>query len=418
MSFVELGLIEPLVRSVLSEGYTQATPIQTQAIPHVLAGRDLLACAQTGTGKTAAFALPILQRIDAKRQAAVSRAPRIVVISPTRELAAQIGQSFATYGQNICFRQAVIFGGVGQRPQVKALERGLHVLVATPGRLLDLMDQGYIRLDKLEVFVLDEADRMLDLGFLPALKRIIAQLPRERQSLFFSATMPESILGLANKLLNQPVRVSVTPPATTVDLINQQVLFVDRGNKRALLQKVLSGNSCDRALVFTRTKHGADKVALQLNRNGVQADAIHGNKSQSARERTLSQFRHGRLRVLVATDLAARGIDVEGISHVINYDLPDDPESYVHRIGRTGRAGASGIALTFCDAEERTGLRAIEKLIRRSLDVDTDHPYHVSAQATSGEGSAAGPRKNRFRPKGNYHGRQQFAGRRKVPAYR
>ena len=418
MSFVELGLIEPLVRSVTSEGYTQATPIQTQAIPHVLAGRDLLACAQTGTGKTAAFALPILQRIDAKRQPAVSRSPRVVVISPTRELAAQIGQSFVTYGRNICFRQAVIFGGVGQGPQVKALVRGVHVLVATPGRLLDLMDQGYIRLDKLEVFVLDEADRMLDLGFLPALKRIISQLPRERQSLFFSATMPESILGLANKLLNQPVRVSVTPPATTVERIDQQVLFVDRGNKRALLQKVLSGTTCDRALVFTRTKHGADKVALQLNRNGVQADAIHGNKSQSARERTLSQFKAGRLRVLVATDLAARGIDVEGISHVINYDLPDDPESYVHRIGRTGRAGASGIALTFCDAEERTGLRAIEKLIRRSLDVDADHPYHVSAPAASGEGMARAPSKNRFRPKGNYRGRQHFSGKRKTASYR
>jgi ATP-dependent RNA helicase RhlE len=417
MSFAELGLIEPLVQCVTSEGYTQPTPIQTQAIPHVLAGKDLLACAQTGTGKTAAFALPILQRIDTQRQAAISRAPRVVVISPTRELAAQIGQSFATYGRNIRFRQTVIFGGVGQRPQVRALDHGVHVLIATPGRLLDLMEQGYIRFDKLEVLVLDEADRMLDLGFLPDLKRIISQLPRQRQSLFFSATMPESILGLANGLLNNPVRVSVTPPATTVDLIEQQVLFVERGNKRALLHKVLSGAACDRALVFTRTKHGADKVAQQLNQNGVQADAIHGNKSQHARERTLSQFRAGRLRVLVATDLAARGIDVEGISHVINYDLPQDAESYVHRIGRTGRAGASGVALTFCDSEERVGLRAIEKLIRRNLAVDSNHPYHVaSGNSTVGSSRAVG--KNRFRPKTQQGGRRHFSGKRRSASFR
>jgi ATP-dependent RNA helicase RhlE len=419
MSFAELGLIEPLVQSVFSEGYTQPTPIQTQAIPHVLAGRDLLACAQTGTGKTAAFALPILQRIDLQRHVANPRAPRVVVISPTRELAAQIGHSFATYGRNIHFRQTVIFGGVGQRPQVRALEHGVHVLIATPGRLLDLMEQGYLHLDKLEVFVLDEADRMLDLGFLPDLKRIISHLPRQRQSLFFSATMPESILGLANKLLNNPIRVSVTPPATTVELIEQQVLFVDRGNKRALLHKVLSGNACDRALVFTRTKHGADKVAHQLNASGVQADAIHGNKSQSARERTLSQFRSGRLRVLVATDLAARGIDVEGISHVINYDLPQDPESYVHRIGRTGRAGASGIAITFCDAEEREGLRAIEKLIRRNIAVDSSHPYHNSSNATSdGRHSRATGKSRFFRSKARQGSHRHSSGKRKVVSYR
>lgn len=418
MSFADLGLIEPLVQSVSSEGYTQPTPIQSQAIPHVLAGRDLLACAQTGTGKTAAFALPILQRIDIQRQAAHPRSPRVVVISPTRELAAQIGQSFATYGRNLHFRHTVIFGGVGQRPQVRALDHGVHVLIATPGRMLDLMDQGHLRLDKLEIFVLDEADRMLDLGFLPDLKRIISHLPKQRQSLFFSATMPDSILGLANNLLNHPVRVSVTPPATTVELIVQQVLFVDHGNKRALLQKVLNGNACDRALVFTRTKHGADKVARQLNQNGVEADAIHGNKSQSARERTLARFKTGRLRVLVATDLAARGIDVEGISHVINYDLPQDPESYVHRIGRTGRAGASGTAITFCDAQEREGLRAIEKLIKRNITVDADHPYHASSRATPEDGHARATGKRRFRPKARQSGRPFSSGKRKARAYR
>lgn len=369
MSFVDLGLSESILSALVSEGYTTPTPIQSQTIPHVLAGRDVLGCAQTGTGKTAAFALPILQHIDKHRRAAVSRAPRAVVIAPTRELASQIGQSFAAYGKNLRFRHAVIFGGVGQGPQVRALNHGVHILVATPGRLLDLMNQGFVRLDQLEVFVLDEADRMLDMGFLPDLKRIISHLPRERQSLFFSATMPENIAGLAHSLLQNPAQVSVTPPATTVQRIEQSVHFVEHKNKQALLHHVVSQGACHRALVFTRTKHGADKVARKLGQHGFKADAIHGNKSQSARERALQSFRSGKLHVLVATDLAARGIDVDGISHVINYDLPTDPESYVHRIGRTGRAGATGIALTFCEHGQRRDLRDIERVVRKSIPV-------------------------------------------------
>jgi ATP-dependent RNA helicase RhlE len=393
MSFSELGLAEPLLRAVTAEGYHTPTPIQSQAIGHVIAGRDLLGCAQTGTGKTAAFALPILQRIDQMRRPAVPRAPRVLVLSPTRELAAQIGQSFATYGRHLHFRQTVIFGGVGQNPQVRALAHGVHILIATPGRLLDLMEQGHVRLDQLEVFVLDEADRMLDMGFLPDLRKIIARLPRQRQSLFFSATMPQNIADLARGLLTDPVRVSVTPPATTVDRIAQRVLFVDRGNKRALLQSLLGPGNFERVLVFTRTKHGADKVAKELNREGVTADAIHGNKSQSARERTLLRFRRGTLRVLVATDLASRGIDVDGISHVINYDIPHEPEAYVHRIGRTGRAGADGVALSFCDSSERSNLRAIEKLVRRSIEVEPNHPYGASAGRRPDEGRDASARR-------------------------
>ncbi len=379
MSFVDLGLAEPILRALVSEGYTTPTPIQSQTIPHVLAGRDLLGCAQTGTGKTAAFALPILQHVDQHRRAAVPRAPRVVVIAPTRELASQIGQSFAAYGRNVHFRHTVIFGGVGQGPQVRALTKGVHILVATPGRLLDLMSQGCVRLNELEVFVLDEADRMLDMGFLPDLKRIISHLPAKRQSLFFSATMPDNIAGLAHGLLHDPVRVSVTPPATTVQRIEQQVHFVEHRHKQALLHQVISHSDCHRALVFTRTKHGADKVARKLGQQGVKADAIHGNKSQSARERALSGFRNGKLHVLVATDVAARGLDVDGISHVINYDLPTDPESYVHRIGRTGRAGATGIALTFCEHGQRRELRDIEKVVRKAIPVAPTPPDLASS---------------------------------------
>ncbi len=415
MSFVELGLSEPLLRAVVAEGYTTPTPIQSQAIPHVLAGRDLLGCAQTGTGKTAAFALPILQRFDAVRRAANPGAPRVLVLSPTRELAAQIGASFATYGRNIHFRQAVVFGGVNQNPQVRTLQRGVHVLIATPGRLLDLMNQRHIRLDQLEVFVLDEADRMLDMGFLPDLKRIIAKLPAERQSLFFSATMPPAIAELARGLLSDPVRVSVTPPATTVELIEQRVLFVDRADKRALLHNRLCRPDYARVLIFTKTKHGADKVATQLVRDGVPADAIHGNKSQPARERTLAKFRGGSLRVLVATDLASRGIDVEGISHVINYDLPLEPEAYVHRIGRTGRAGATGIAVSFCDSSERTALRAIERLVRQSIQVDADHPFHAASgsRGSHGGGSSGPSRPASDRPAGQHKSGQHKSGQRK-----
>lgn len=399
-SFAGFELVEPIQRALAAENYTTPTPIQAEAIPPLLAGRDLMGCAQTGTGKTAAFALPILQHLDRKRKAAVACAPRVLVLSPTRELAAQIGESFRTYGRHISFRQTVVFGGVGQGAQVNAMFRGVHVLIATPGRLLDLMNQGHIRLDKLEIFVLDEADRMLDMGFLPDVRRIIAELPKQRQSMFFSATMPDSIVDLAGSLLTNPVRVEVTPVSSTVEIIEQKVLFVDGGNKPALLTTVLQDPATERLLVFTRTKRRADLVAKHLTVNGVRADAIHGNKSQAARERALEKFRCGRIRVLVATDLAARGIDVDGVTHVINYDMPFEPESYVHRIGRTGRAGASGIALSFCDSSERTWLKAIERLIRQSIPVMEDHPYHQASSArprSGGTGTGGGQSRGRSR---------------------
>ena len=408
ISFHDLALIEPLQRALLAQNYSQPTPIQAAAIPNLLAGRDLLGCAQTGTGKTAAFALPILQRLDQNRSAAVSRAPKVLVLAPTRELAIQIGRSFEVYGQHLHFRQVVVFGGVNQNPQARALVRGVHVLIATPGRLVDLMNQGFVRLDALQTFVLDEADRMLDMGFLPDLRRIVAQLPAQRQSLFFSATMSAEAAALAEKLLTNPVHVSVTSPAATIDQLEQRVFHVERAGKRALLNRVLGDANYDRVLVFTRTKHGADKLARQLSQTGLAADAIHGNKSQNARERTLEQFRKGRVRVLVATDVAARGIDVQGISHVINFDIPHEPESYVHRIGRTARAGASGVAISFCDSAERGSLKAIEKLIQRKIQVE------------AGESSAIESRPARLHPAPaktvtggrGASKRRQFAGRR------
>ena len=374
MYFSDLNLIDPLLRALRAEGYQQPTPIQRQAIPHVLAGRDLIGCAQTGTGKTAAFALPILQRL-----AAGTGRPRgglrVLVLSPTRELASQIGDSFAAYGRHTGLKHAVIFGGVGQQPQVDALRRLPDILVATPGRLLDLMGQGLARLNTVEIFVLDEADRMLDMGFIHDVRRVIAALPARRQTLLFSATMPPDIQDLADRILIDPVRVEVTPQATTVETIAQSVFFVEKGEKRALLEHLLGDPAIRRALVFTRTKHGANKLAQQLERARIQAEAIHGNKSQSARERALANFKSGRTRVLVATDIAARGIDVDDVTHVINYELPNEPETYVHRIGRTARAGASGTAYSFCDADERAYLRDIEKLIRLRVPVVTDHPY-------------------------------------------
>jgi ATP-dependent RNA helicase RhlE len=377
MTFEALQLIEPLLRAVRAEGYTDPSPIQAQAIPHVLEGRDLLGCAQTGTGKTAAFALPILQRLSqtAPQRQQNTPAIRALVLSPTRELASQIGASFDTYGKFTRLRQITIFGGVNQNPQIDRLRRGADILVATPGRLLDLMGQGYVRLERLEVLVLDEADRMLDMGFIHDVRRVIAALPTQRQTLLFSATMPADIQALADSVLNNPVRVAVTPVASTVDLIQQSVYFVEKGDKPALLKHLLNDASIRRVLVFTRTKHGANKVVEQLQRSSVFAEAIHGNKSQSARERALFNFKTGRTRVLVATDIAARGIDVDEVTHVINYDLPNEPESYVHRIGRTGRAGASGIAFSFCDMSERPFLNDIERLIRQHIPKATDHPY-------------------------------------------
>jgi ATP-dependent RNA helicase RhlE len=383
-SFSDLVLIEPLLRALTGEGYATPTPIQVAAIPPLLEGRDLLGIAQTGTGKTAAFAVPLLQRLTATKQRAPARSARVLVLTPTRELAIQIYESFATYGRHLRLSGTVVFGGVGQSPQVKALARGVDVLVATPGRLLDLIDQRHLTLDGIEAFVLDEADRMLDMGFIHAVRRIARLLPTKRHTLLFSATMPDAVAEIAAGLLHNPVRVEVTPVASTAERVEQRILFVEKPNKRPLLTELLRDDTITRALVFTRTKHGADRVAEQLARAGVQSGAIHGNKSQGARQKALLDFRKGELRVLVATDIAARGIDVEGVSHVINFDLPNEPESYVHRIGRTARAGAAGFAISFCDAEETEYLRDIEKVIRQPVPVDSDHPYHAPHIAEAG----------------------------------
>jgi ATP-dependent RNA helicase RhlE len=390
MLFQDLKLIDPLLRAVQAEGYTTPTPIQAQAIPHLLTGADMIGCAQTGTGKTAAFALPILQRLVSARQATPAGQRgriRTLVLSPTRELAAQIGASFAAYGRYTGLRHLVIFGGVGYEPQVRALRSGTDILVATPGRLLDMLGQRAVNLSGVEIFVLDEADRMLDMGFIHDVRRVISALPAQRQTLLFSATMPPVIQELASQILIDPVRVEVTPPATTVEKIAQSVYFVNRQDKRALLEHLLADHGIRRALVFTRTKHGANKLVEQLDRANIRAEAIHGNKSQSARERALANFKAGRIRVLVATDIAARGLDVEDVTHVINYDLPNEPESYVHRIGRTARAGAAGIAFSFCDAEERPYLRDIERLIRLRLPITAEHPFTPFTSA----GGAVGP---------------------------
>jgi len=368
-TFDELELIEPLQRALAEEKYTVPTPIQAQTIPAALDGQDILGCAQTGTGKTAAFALPILDLLGYDKRKANPNQPQVLVLAPTRELAIQIGESFETYGKHLGLRHVLIYGGVKQGNQVRALNRGAHVLVATPGRLLDLMNQGHVDLSQLEVFVLDEADRMLDMGFLPDLKRIITKLPDDRQSMFFSATLPPNIVELSNRLLRDPVSVNVTPKQTSVKRIEQHVLFVDRTNKQSQLKQVLSADDVHRAIVFTKTKRGANTVVGKLQKSGISAAAIHGNKSQNARQRALEEFRSSKIKVLVATDVAARGIDIDGVTHVINYDLPLEPEAYVHRIGRTGRAGAEGIALAFCTAMELDELRAIEKLIGHKIPV-------------------------------------------------
>jgi ATP-dependent RNA helicase RhlE len=366
-AFLALGLAEPITRALADEGYAAPTPIQSQTIPQVLAARDVLGIAQTGTGKTAAFALPILHRLAETRRRPHPRTCRVLVLSPTRELSAQIVDSFLAYGRYLRPSVALAIGGVNIKPQMRALTPGVEVLVATPGRLMDLMQNRAVALDQVEYFVLDEADRMLDMGFIHDIRRIVGKLPAARQTLFFSATMPKEIAELANAMLRSPVRVAVTPSASTVERVEQRLIHVDRGAKAELLAEVLRAEPIDRVLVFTRTKHGADKVVRALAKSGLEAQAIHGNKSQGQRERVLAAFRTGSVRTLVATDIAARGIDVEGISHVVNYDLPNIPESYVHRIGRTARAGADGIAISFCDAEERPFLRDIEKLIRMSI---------------------------------------------------
>ncbi len=388
-TFTDLKLSAPLLQALATEGYETPTPIQAQAIPALLEGRDLLGIAQTGTGKTAAFALPLLQRLTSTDRRAAPRNVRALILTPTRELCVQILDSFRTYGRHLRLSRVAIYGGVSQGPQVQALSRGVDVLVATPGRLLDLMNQGQVKFDGLEAFVLDEADRMLDMGFILPVKRIVAKLPQQRQTLMFSATMPQAVHGLVASLLKEPVRVEVTPVATTAERIAQRVLFVEKANKRALLESLLADKAISRALVFARTKHGANKVAESLARAGVRADAIHGNKSQNARQKALNDFRSGKVRVLVATDIAARGIDVEGISHVVNFDLPNIPESYVHRIGRTARAGNEGIAISFCDGEERAFLRDIEKTIRQPVPVDATHAFHAAHIAEGKRGGGA-----------------------------
>ena len=381
-SFSDFGLASPILDALAFEGYTTPTPIQIEAIPQVLGGRDLCGIAQTGTGKTAAFALPILQRLSSARRAATLRGCRVLVLSPTRELASQIADSFRSYGRGIRCSAAVVFGGVPIGPQQRQLAPGVDILVATPGRLLDLIDRRSLDVSSVEILVLDEADRMLDLGFIHALRRIVKLLPRQRQTLLFSATMPRPIAALAAEYLDDPVTVAVAPAATTVELVDQGVVFVASAEKRELLATLLGDPALARVLVFTRTKHGADRVVRHLEGAGIDATAIHGNKSQPQRERALAGFRAGRTRVLVATDIAARGIDVESVSHVINFELPNVPEDYVHRIGRTARAGAAGTAISFCSDEERPYLRDIEKLTRRpvrSLRFRTDpQPGHVS----------------------------------------
>ena len=373
-SFADFGLADPIQRALAARKYQSPTPIQVGAIPELLAGRDLLGIAQTGTGKTAAFALPILQRLSENRRNTPKNCPRALVLAPTRELAIQIGEAFQAYGRDLPLRQAVIFGGVNQKPQVQALSRGVDIVIATPGRLLDLLGQGRLGLAAVECFVLDEADRMLDMGFVRDVRKIVAALPEARQSLLFSATMPGEIGRLSSEMLRRPVRVEVAPQATPIERIAQSVYHVGAGDKTALLADLLADRALRRVIVFARTKHRANRVAQKLDRGGIAAEAIHGNKSQNARQRALERFRAGRVRVLVATDIAARGIDVEGVTHVINYELPNEPESYVHRIGRTARAGAGGAALSFCDPAERGYLRDIERLIRQTLTVVGDAP--------------------------------------------
>ena len=411
--FAALNLSEPICRAVLGEKYDTPTPIQQKSIPHLLEGKDLLGCAQTGTGKTAAFALPILHRLSESRQPG-SKGPRALILTPTRELASQISDSFRVYGKHLKLKQAVVYGGVSPKPQISALRRGVDILIATPGRMIDLYQQRCLRLDQIEVFVLDEADRMLDMGFLPDIKKIYAMTPDNRQSMLFSATLPDDILRLTKQFLKDPVQVSVNPPASTVDRIDQRVLFVDRENKGALLNSVLQEDSIHRALVFSRTKHGANRIVKNLGKAQIKADSIHGNKSQAARMDALRKFRAGKVRVLVATDIASRGLDVEGITHVINYELPNEAESYVHRVGRTARAGATGVALSFCDAGEKGYLHNIERTINRVVTVIDDHPFHSESIASkpkrgSGSGrkfssgrnynSAAKPGKNQNRKK-------------------
>jgi superfamily II DNA/RNA helicase len=423
-SFNDFGLVEPITRALRDEKYETPTPIQAQTVPLVLSGRDVIGIAQTGTGKTAAFALPILHHIVRKRLRPERKACRVLVLSPTRELSGQISDSFRAYGRYIRpLAVTLAIGGVPINRQIRDMSHGAEVLVATPGRLLDLVHQHAVRLDKIEVLVLDEADRMLDMGFIHDIRKVVAMLPKERQTLFFSATMPQEITKLADAMLRDPAKVSVTPQATTAERVNQRVILTDKAAKNALLAELLKSEQSDRVLVFTRTKHGADKVVRVLEKSGLKAEAIHGNKSQNNRERTLKAFRDGTLRTLIATDIAARGIDVDGVSHVINYDLPNVPESYVHRIGRTARAGAEGVAISFCDHAEAAYLRDIEKLIRMSIPAENRRTgkAHQAQQVAPHQhkkhghgGNDGGNRRNRRNKQGHrgHHENHNGAGQR------
>lgn len=392
MSFKNLSLSQPILKALDAQGYSSPTPIQKQAIPFVLEGKDLLGVAQTGTGKTAAFGIPILEILSNKQYS--KKGIKALILTPTRELAIQIDESLAAYGKFTRLSHAVIFGGVSQVSQVQKLKKGVDILVATPGRLLDLMNQGFINLRDLEIFVLDEADRMLDMGFIHDVKKVIRELPAKRQTLFFSATMPDEIQGLANMLLKNPEKVEVTPASSTVDKIDQRIYFTNKPDKRKLLLHLLESNGISSALVFTRTKHGADKVARFLDKAKIKSAAIHGNKSQNSRQNALNNFKNGNLNVLVATDIAARGIDIDELSHVFNFDLPNVPETYVHRIGRTGRAGNEGIAISFCAADERKELKDIEKLAAIKIPVVDGHPYPMDLNASPAPDSQQKNRNN------------------------
>ena len=414
MSLHELGIIEPIVRALDEQGYEQATPIQTQAIPPLLAGEDLLGCAQTGTGKTAAFAIPILQKL-ALEHPGVSN-PRIIralVVAPTRELALQIAESFEKYSAHLKLRTTVVFGGVSQNPQTQALKKGVDILVATPGRLLDLIGQGFVDISHISCFVLDEADQMLERGMLPEVKRIVHLLPNHRQTMFFSATMPPEIAKLADTLLRKPVKIDIKPPVTPLDVIVQEVYFVDKGNKTNLLMHILRTEEYDSVLVFSRTKHGAERIARDLRRKGFTAESIHGNKTQSNRQAALNSFKNREARILVATDIAARGLDIQELSHVVNYNLPEVPETYVHRIGRTGRAGLGGRAISFCDFEELILLKGVEKFIDREIPEHKDHPYPLMDTCLPPEptlyhsGPARNADRNRPRSRGFGGGRRR-----------
>jgi len=419
--FTALGLAEPLLRALAEEGYTTPTPIQAQAIPLVLQGRDLLGIAQTGTGKTAAFALPLLHHLAARRAQAPRGGCRALILSPTRELASQIHDNIRAYGRHMGLSSTVIFGGVGARPQIQALSRGVDVLVATPGRLLDHVQAGAARLQTVEILVLDEADQMLDRGFWPAIRRLTGMMSKNRQTLFFSATMPAEIAKIADELLQDPAKVSVTPVASTAERVEQRLIHIDASRKRVLLAELLRDPAIGRALVFARTKHGADRVAKHLVAEGIKAHAIHGDRSQGQRERALAEFRTGRAPILVATDIASRGIDVEGVTHVFQFDLPDTPEAYVHRIGRTARAGASGEAVAFCAPDELAKLKAVEKLIAMRIPAEDRRSEAAKAEAAAGAPRAARPQppRGRGRPQGSAGGHGQHrapgAGRGSMP---